>query len=116
MKTIAKDQRGFVSGVLDYLRSEGKGIQSVPKVQSLLTRVTNNAKKERQAVVYSAVPLVAAEQREIRSALSHIVGHEVQLDCRLNTDLIAGIRIQMADWVVDTSFGGQLEQMATIFT
>lgn len=116
MKTIRKDERGLVSGVLDYLRSEGKGTRSVPKVQSLLSKVTNNAKKERQAVIYSAVALTAAEQREIASALSYIVGHEIQLDCRLNTDLIAGIRIQMADWVVDTSFGGQLEQMATIFT
>ena len=116
MKTIAKDERGFVSGVLDYLRSEGKGMGSVPKVQSLLSKVTHNARKERLAVVTSAVGLTVSEQREIATALSHIVGHEIQLDCRLNTDLIAGIRIQMADWVVDTSFGGQLDQMATIFT
>jgi F-type H+-transporting ATPase subunit delta len=115
MKTIAKDERGFVSGVIDYLRSEGKGMGSVPRVQSLLSKVTQNARKAREAVVQTAVPLTRAEESEIQQALSHIVGHEVNIDSRLNTDLIAGIRIQMADWIVDTSFKGQLEQMATIF-
>jgi F-type H+-transporting ATPase subunit delta len=114
MKALNKDTRGFVSGILEYLRHEGKGMHAVPKVQNLLHKVTTNAKKEKQAVVWSAVKLTAAEEQAIAHALSHIVGHEVSLDCRINTDLIAGLRIQMADWVVDTSFRDQIAQMASI--
>lgn len=114
MKALNKDTRGFVSGILEYLRHEGEGMRTVPKVSTLLHKVTNNAKKERQAVVWSAVPLNHSEQQAIAHALSHIIGHEVSLDCRINTDLIAGLRIQMADWVVDTSFRDQIAQMASI--
>ncbi len=91
-------------------------MRTVPKVQSLLHKVTTSARRERQATVWSAVKLTPTEQESIAHALSHIVGHEVSLDCRINTDLIAGLRIQMADWVVDTSFSGQIKQMADILT
>lgn len=115
MKTIAKDAQGFVSGVMEYLRTEGGSVRSVPKVQSLLNKVTANARKERQAIVQSPVTLTPQEVHELTRILSDIVGHDIHIDHRLNTDLVGGIRIQMADWVVDTSFRGQLEQMAAIF-
>jgi F-type H+-transporting ATPase subunit delta len=111
---ITQDARGFVAGVVDYLRSEGRVSHSVPKVQNLLYKMTSSARKERQAIVESAVKLTAAEELGIAKALSRVVGHQVSLDCHVNTHLIGGIRIQMADWVVDTSIKAQLAQMAAI--
>lgn len=111
---ITKDARGFVAGVVDYLRREGKVAHSVPKVQSLLFKMTAGAKKQRQATVESAVSLTISEEQAIAKSLAHMVGHQVSLTSSVNPDLIAGLRIQLADWVVDTSFRARLEKMAAL--
>ncbi len=116
MKSTTKDAKGFVTGIMDYLRRDGKEVRGVPRVQTLLNKMSSNARKERQATVESPVKLTAGEELAIARLLSRVVGHDVAVDSRLNTDLVAGIRIQMADWVVDTSFRGQLEQMAAILS
>lgn len=116
MKTMTKDARGFVQGVVEYLRKEGKDSHSVPKVQSLLYKVTESAKRQKQASVESVVKLTLSEQQALTRVLSRIMGHEVSIECRINTSLIAGIRIQMADWIVDTSFKSQLTEMVDLLT
>lgn len=116
MKTISKDARGFVQGVVEYLRKEGKDYHSVPKVQSLLYKVTETAKRQKTAVVESTVKLTATEQQALSRVLARIMGHDVSLECRVNSALIAGIRIQVADWIVDTSFKSQLTEMVNILT
>lgn len=114
MKATTKDAKGFVNGIMDYLRRDGKDVRGVPKVATLLDKMSNSARKAHQAYVESAVKLTSIEEQSIVRLLSKVVGHEVSIESRLNADLVAGIRIQMADWVVDTSFRGQLEQMAAI--
>lgn len=116
MKTMTKDARGFVQGVVEYLRKEGKENHSVPKVQSLLFKVTETARRQKMAHVESPVKLTISQQQTLARALSRIMGHEVSLECHINAALIAGLRIQMADWIVDTSFESQLTEMAYILT
>lgn len=116
MKKMTKDARGFVQGVVDYLRKEGKESHGVHKVQSLLFKVTETARREKMAYVQSPVKLTAIQQLALSRALSRIMGHEVSLDCHINKALIAGLRIQMADWIVDTSFESQLIEMVHILT
>jgi F0F1-type ATP synthase delta subunit len=36
------------------------------------------------------------------------------LECVVNTALLGGLKIQVGDWIVDTSLKSQLDQMATI--
>lgn len=114
MQTISKEARGFVEGVVAHLRKGGKVKGAAPKVQSLLFKVTAQAKREREAVVTSSVKLTAAEQTAITKALSSVMGRKVEVSCRISADLLGGIKIQMADWVVDASLVGQLEQMALL--
>jgi F-type H+-transporting ATPase subunit delta len=116
MKTMTKDARGFVQGVVEYLRKEGKDSHNVPKVQSLLYKVTETAKRQKQAVVESPVKLTSQEEQALSRVLSRVMGHEVAIECLVNPALIAGVRIQMADWVVDTSFHNQLTEMSKILT
>ena len=108
---MTKDARGFVQGVVDYLRKDGNNSHSVPKVQSLLYKVTETAKRQKQAHVESAVKLTIVEQQALSRVLSRVMGHEVGVDCIVTPSLIAGVRIQMADWIVDTSFQSQLTEM-----
>lgn len=116
MKSLARDARGFVQGVVTQLKKTGKAPGQTAKVESLLFKMTSSARKERQATVESAVKLSAEEERSIARALSNVSGHEVSIETVVKPELIAGVRIQMADWVVDTSMREQLQNMSALLT
>jgi F-type H+-transporting ATPase subunit delta len=112
MKSTQQDARGFVEGVMTQLKKTGKSVAVTPRVQALLFKMTAGARKERQAVVESAIKLTNEEERNIGKILSVVSGHDVALDCRIDPDLIGGFRIQMADWVMDASMKKELSDMA----
>lgn len=116
MSGLTKDARGFVEGIVDYLKKEGKTTTetTLPKVKHLLTKVSSAARREQEAVVESAVVLTEAEKKELAEALGKLMGHEITLDCSVNERLVAGMRIRIADWVVDTSFAARLKDMAGV--
>lgn len=114
MKSMTSDARGFVAGVMTQLKKTGKVSSMTPKVQSLLMKMTSGARKERHAIVESAVVLTVEEERAIEEVLSTVSGHDVSLETRVDTDLIAGVRIQMADWVMDTSMKSELLNMSAV--
>ncbi|MCL4200662.1 F0F1 ATP synthase subunit delta [Patescibacteria group bacterium] len=115
MKSVSKDARGFVEGVISHLK-RGKSGNVAPKVQSLLLKMTATAKHEHQAKVESAVKLTSAEIQAIARVLSKVAGHEVSLTAEVNPALIGGLRITMADWVMDSSIRNELKEMASIVT
>lgn len=116
MKLVSKDARGFVEGVVAHLRKSGKGRSVTPKVQSLLLKMTAAAKREHQATVESTVKLTSLEIQSIARILSTIAGHEVSLTSSVNTSLIGGIRVTMADWVMDMSVVNELRLMGALVT
>lgn len=116
MKSVSKDAKGFVEGVMNHLKQSGK-IRSVsPKVQSLLLKMTASAKREHQATVESAVKLTPSETQSIARMLSRLAGHEVSLTSVVRPSLIGGLRVTMADWVMDASVSQELKDMASIVT
>jgi ATP synthase F1 delta subunit len=115
MSGTTKDAKGFVNGVVDYISRVGKS-PSVPKAKTLLDKISAQARRERRAHIESAVTLTAEEQSELAHTLERATGHPVELELTVNPELIAGYKIRMADWVVDASFAGQLEQMKNMAT
>lgn len=116
MRSASKDARGFVDGVINHLKQSGKIRDVSPKVQSLLLKMTASAKHEHQATVESAVKLTAGELQAISRMLSQVAGHEVSLSSMVDPSLIGGLRLKMADWVMDSSIRSELSQMASIVT
>lgn len=112
MKSFTHDARGFVQGVVTHLKKSKHSSEVAPKVTSLLMRMSNGARKERQATVESVVKLTADERMQVERILECVAGHKVSLDCRINPELIGGIRMTMADWVLDASIKSQLYDMA----
>lgn len=111
---MTKDARGLVDGVMTYLRHEGRSKSVMPKVQAFLTKVTTKAKQEKAATLESSVELTDDEKKRIEAILVRVLGHDITMECVVNPQIIAGFRIQVGDWVVDTTLKSQLEQMATI--
>lgn len=112
MKTLSKDARGFIEGVATYIRSDARAQRVVPKVQSLLTKVTAQAKKEQSAQVKSAVLLLGLEKKRIEALLARLLGHSVECHYSVDEGLIGGIKIQVADWIVDSSLTTQVTAIA----
>lgn len=112
-QSLSKDARGLVDGVVEYMRRDGKSKSSVPKVAAFLGKVTAQSREEKVARVRSAVALTAKEESALSSVLSTVLGHTVELSCTVDAALIAGLYIQVGDWIVDTSLKSQLEEMAT---
>jgi ATP synthase F1 delta subunit len=112
--SMNKDANEFVDGVVSYLKKDRHSKTALPRVQAFLGKVTAAAKKQKVAHVESALILTEAEKDAIERALIRHLGHEVQLECVVSPNLLGGLKIQIGDWVVDTSLKSQLDQMATI--
>lgn len=113
MKSVSRDARGFVEGVVNHLKKSEKAAFA-PKVQSLLVKMTEAAKREHSARIESVVRLTNTEMQSIASALAHVSGHNVTVTNVINPSLIGGLRITMSDWVMDMSFTHELRNMASL--
>ena len=111
-QSLNKDARGFVEGVVTYLKSDKRSKNVVPRVQLLFGKITTQAKKEKVALVESSVMLTQTEKTSIEKMLLKLIGHEVTLDCKVTPDVIGGLRIQVADWIVDTTLKTQIDQLS----
>lgn len=112
MQTLSKDARGFVDGVVGYLQREGKDSPAVGRVKTLLHRVTETAKQEKLATMESSVPLTAHEKGQVGQVLARMLGHSVAISVRVKPELLGGFRIQVGDWIVDTTLVHQLDTLS----
>ncbi len=112
MKTLSKDERGFIEEVASYVTGDERVKTAVPKVQSLLSKVTASAKREQNALVTSAVPMLSTEKKRIEDVLGRFLGHTVQCHYTIDESLVGGLKVQVADWIVDSSLTTQLRDIA----
>jgi len=112
MKPLTKDARRFIEGVTQYIRRGERAKTVLPKVQSLFAKVTAQARRSRVAEITSAVPLTNPEKSAIARALPKLLSHDVECQYAVDPDLLGGLTIQVADWVVDSSFRSQLATIA----
>lgn len=111
MKVVTKDARNFVEGIVGYLREGGKTPSTLPKVSVLLRRAVNQAQKDRQVKVESAVSLTTDERQHLARVLAELLGKSPALEFEVNKNLVGGLKIQAKDWIIDTSLAKQLETM-----
>ncbi len=112
--SLTKDAKGFVESVVGYLKKDTKQSAQLPKVQSLLSKVSKQAQKESQAIVETAVALDDQEKKELTDMLASMFGHPMTLVEKVTPEVLAGIRIQVADWIVDTTYRTQLQTMSVL--
>lgn len=112
MAALHKDARFFVDGITTYLRRGGTvGGSVIPRMTALFDKVSSSAKGQKIASVESAVPLTHTEKRDVGLLLARLLGHDVDLDCHVDAKAIGGFKIQVGDWVVDTTLRGQIDAL-----
>lgn len=114
MADLTKDARGFVSGIVRYLEKDKEISTQVPKIRKLLSKVTTANGKDVEAAVVTAVVLKSEEKTKLATALEKLVGHPVAVTCTVDQSIIAGMRIKIGDWIVDTSYAHQLQKIAHV--
>lgn len=110
--TLTKDARGFVDGVVSMLKTSGKTKSVAPKVHSILRKMTEQSRRDSVAKVQTSILLDSGEKQTLSNALSQIFNREVSVEVTIVPEIIAGFRLQVGDWVYDTSVHTQLIQMA----
>jgi len=64
-----------------------------------------------KAEVETARPLARELRAELDSMLTRATGREVEIQERLNPEVIAGVRVRIGDRIVDATLAGRLDQM-----
>jgi F-type H+-transporting ATPase subunit delta len=113
MKALPKEAKGFVEGIVKYIKSDAKSPAAGAKVRSLLTKATKEDAQSNRAIVQSSTQLTAEEKKQIEQIVNKLTGRGVSFDYSVHPSLIAGVRVTVGDWILDTSLQGQLEDMKT---
>ncbi len=111
MKKLNKDAKDFVEGIVDHLKKDSTGNRPMPKVQSLLRKVSEDAWQENTARVTTAVTLTQSEKEELIRGLSKRMGHPIALECEVKPSIIGGMRIEIADYIIDLSYEETLKSI-----
>lgn len=111
MKPLPKDAKGFVDGIVSYIKSDGKSTAAGTKVHTMLSRVSQLDQKTNMAVVESPVKLTGEEMRDLERIVVRIIGRDVRFDYKTLPSLVGGLRVKVGDWVLDTSLVTQLESL-----
>ncbi|MDY0909131.1 F0F1 ATP synthase subunit delta [Microbacterium sp. CFBP9034] len=84
------------------------------RVRQMLTRATRLVADQRGrkvATVYAAAPLNAAQTDRLTSALSQRYGTSVSINTVVDPTVVGGLRVQIADDVIDASVSARLAEL-----
>ena len=112
-KLAGKDDKGtnFLKLLL-----ENRRIGVLPEISEHFEALKAKVENSVDAVVTSAAPLNAAQEKEIASSLRERLGREVRITTEIDETLIGGAVIRAGDVVIDGSLRARLEGLANALT
>jgi len=114
MTKLTKNARGFIHDVVSYIQKGRQGNQAVPGLRTLLFKVSKDAQDDITAHVNTAVSLTTEEKSQIQQTLTRISGHEITVSSTVTPSVLAGMKIQIRDWVVDMTFLKTVQNMSSM--
>ena len=86
-------------------------IDELPRVAAEFRRLDNERQGITPATATSAVPLSEDEVRAVTARLEAMTGGRVDLDLRVDPDLLGGLVVRVGDRMIDGSVRGRLERL-----
>lgn len=114
MKKLNSDARSFVKGIVNHLKKGAYGNSPFPKIQTLLRKVSDHAQKENSAKIITAVPLQQQEKELLTQILSRKMNQDINLECMVQPDVLGGIRVEIADYIIDMSYKEKLRAIGLL--
>ncbi len=93
------------------LLSERRRLDLVPAIAAEYRRLVNRHNGIVTAIVTSAAPLEPDETAALTERLRQMTGATVELDVRIDPDLIGGLTVRVGDRLLDASVRGRLERL-----
>ena len=103
--------QNFLRTVIDNGR-----IAALPEIAAQFRALKNTQQGTFDAVVHSAFDMDAAALAGLSGVLEKRFGRKLNLQVKLQPDLIGGVRVVVGDEVLDTSVKARLEQMKVALT
>lgn len=94
------------------LLAENQRLNLLPEIAESYEEFRAEAERTVDAEVISAFEISDEQRHRISAALSQRLQRDVQLNCRVDSSLIAGAIIRAGDLVVDGSASGKLSQLS----
>jgi len=112
-RLAGKDEKGtnFLKLLL-----ENRRIAVLPEISEHFEALKAKVENSVDAVVTSAAPLNAQQEKEIASSLRERLGREVRITTEIDETLIGGAVIRAGDVVIDGSLRARLEGLANALT
>ena len=111
MAVPSNDARGFVEGVIRYMKTEGKVSAALPKVELLLYKMSKRDRQQKIATVEVTSELSEKQRQTIEKVLERLVDHSLEVEFKINPELIAGLRVEIGDFRFDSSLAWQLDRI-----
>ena len=95
---------------------ENRRVAVLPEIAEHFEAAKAKVENSVDAVITSATPLKAAQQKELAAALKARLGRDVNVRTEIDENLIGGAVIRAGDVVIDGSLRARLEGLATALT
>ena len=105
---ISNERRNLVR-----LLAQNRRLPALPAIAAQYEKLRADAERTIKAELETALPVSEEEQGRIAQALKDRLGREVELQVRMNPDLIGGAVIRAGDLVIDGSMRARLDKLAT---
>ena len=95
---------------------ENRRVAVLPEIAEHFEAAKARVENSVDAVITSATPLKAAQQKKLAAALKARLGREVNIKTEIDENLIGGAVIRAGDVVIDGSLRARLEGLAIALT
>lgn len=109
--TLAVPNQSDTATNLVLLLARDKRVRDLATFSDVLRREAARHHQKTHAVVTSAIPLPAKTLRQLTDILSQRLKQDVWLESHVDPSVIAGLRIQLGDWVFDATRLGRLTRL-----
>ncbi|MBI4376599.1 MAG: ATP synthase F1 subunit delta [Elusimicrobia bacterium] len=93
-----------------------KRFDLLPIISAHFGRLVAEKNNIARAQVRSAAPLSPQAQEKLKDKLGRFAGKKIELDIRVDPEIIGGLVVRLGDWVLDSSIRGQLKQLSKKFS
>ena len=105
----------LVKSFLDVLHDQ-KQDDLLPEVSRVLSDLTRKTIGEKQAVIWSVVPLNNAQTERIKNVIRRFIKDEPEISNKIDKNLLAGFRIEIGDWVFDASLKSEFIKLQKLLS
>jgi F-type H+-transporting ATPase subunit delta len=111
MSGLSKNAKEFVTGVVSYIKKEGREGPIHERVRKYLRKVSEQDISDNIVFVDSVVSLTDKEKEQLNKIIQSAVGRPIRSEYRVLPSLMGGIRIKIGELILDTSLKSQLDDL-----